>query len=234
MPKWYTDFTGATVGADPPTGWTARGDATENWRVGAGPVVEWEDIPFTPRFDFLTWDVPGSISGNIDIFGEFESTSGGGGQGGLCLQVQAGAVSGYFGGFAFGGLGFDEVFVNSIAAGVEGSSGVGAAFPWAVNTPQRMRLRKFAADNIVRVRAWLATDPEPVTWTASLAPDTTFSSGFVGLYARNPNGVKTWRRFGVSTDGDNAPTAPLGGSGNNPLLVGKYPLVLPGGFGIQV
>jgi hypothetical protein len=216
MAQGFTDFTGATVGADPPSGWTARGDASAAWRVGAGPVVEWEDTD--NRFDFLTWDAAGSVSGDIEIFGEFESTSGSGGQGGLCLQVQASGLNGYYAGFALGGLGFDEVFTNVIVGGVEGGAGVGAAFPWAINTPQRIRLRKLSSDNILRVRAWLATDPEPGTWTVSLGADTSFTSGYVGLFARNLSGVKTWRKFGYGTAGDPAPTAPLNGGLIRPFI----------------
>jgi len=210
MAQGFTDFTGASVGSDPPAGWTARGSASAAWRVGAGPVVEWEDTE--SRFDFLTWDVPGNVSGDIEVCGEFESTNGGGGQGGICLQVQATGESGYFVGLAFGGLGFDEIFSNLVDAGAEDAIGAGVAFTWSINTLYRMRLRKFSSDNILRSRVWLAGDSEPGTWNLSLVADTTFTSGFVGLFGRNANGIKTWRRFGYGTDGDPAPFEPLGGA----------------------
>ncbi len=212
MAQFYTDFTGAPVGPDPPPDWTERWDASGNWRVGAGPVVEWEDIPFIPRYDFLSWNTPGAVTGEIEVFAEFESTSGGGAQLGVVIQGQAGATSGYYMCLAFGGLGFDEIYTSRIDSGTENGL-ANTPFPWAVNTLQRVRMRKFS-DNIVRVRAWPSSVGEPVPWSFSSAADTTYSSGLVGLFARNPNGIKTFRRFGVGTAGDPAPTAPLGSGGS--------------------
>lgn len=209
MAQFYTDFTGATVGADPPTGWTARWDATLNWRVGTGPVVEWEDGS-TSRFDVLSWDTPGNVSGEIEVYGEFETTNGGGAQCGLAIQAQTGATSGYYATLNFGGLGFDEVGMARMDSGVENLLG-GAAFTWATSTLYSMRLRKFS-DNIVRVRVWATAGSEPGTWNFSSTADTTYSSGVVGLFARGLNGVKTWRKFGVGTAGDAAPTAPVSGA----------------------
>jgi len=211
MAQFFTDFTGATVGADPPTGWTERWDASGNWRVGTGPVVEWEDIPFTPRFDMLSWGTPGSVSGEIEVWGEFRSASGSGAQLGLSIQAQTGASSGYYATLNFGGLGFDDVSIGRLDSGTENGLG-SAAFTWATNTLYQMRLRK-GSDNIIRVRVWAASGSEPGTWNVTTSADTTYSSGVVGLYARNPNGVKTWTRFGVGTAGDAAPTsAPSGTS----------------------
>jgi hypothetical protein len=209
MAQFYTDFTGASVGADPPTGWTERWDASGNWRVGTGPVVEWEDIPFTARYDVLSWDTPGSVSGEIEVFAEFRTSSGSGAQCGVAIQAQTGATSGYYATLSFGGLGFDELTFGRMDAGVETFDGT--AFTWAVDTLYHMRMRKFS-DNIVRIRVWAAADSEPGTWTYNSSADTTYSSGVVGLFARNPNGVKTFTRFGVGTAGDAAPTAPVSGA----------------------
>jgi hypothetical protein len=82
-----------------------------------------------------------------------------------------------------------------------------AAFTWTANTLYHVRMRKFS-DNIVRLRVWAAADSEPGTWTVQFgSADTTYSSGVVGLFARNPTGVKAFRKFGVGTAGDAAPTS---------------------------
>jgi hypothetical protein len=205
MAQFFTDFTGATVGADPPTGWTERWDASGNWRVGTGPVVEWEDIPFTARYDFLSWNTPGSVSGEVEVFAEFRTTSGSGGQCGVVIQGQSGATSGYYMNLAFGGLGFDEIYTARIDSGTDNGL-ANTPFTWATGTLYSVRMRKFS-DNIVRVRVWASSGSEPGTWNFSSTADTTYSSGLVGLFARNPNGVKTFTRFGVGTAGDAAPTS---------------------------
>jgi len=212
MAQFFTDFTGASVGADPPAGWTARWDATTNWRVGTGPLVEWEAPDSTSRFDVLSWDTVGSVSGEIDVFAEFRTSDGTGAQLGVAIQAQTGATSGYAASINFGGSsGFDEVAISRLDAGVESGLG-GASFVWALDTLYQMRLRKFS-DDIVRVRVWAAAGSEPGTWNFSTTADTSYSSGVVGLFARNEAGVKTWTKFGVGTAGDAAPTsAPSGTS----------------------
>lgn len=210
MAQGFTNFAGAPIGADPPPGWSEEWTASGNFRVAAGPVVEWEDIPFIVRNDFLAWNAPGVLSGQVEVFAELQSTSGGGAQAGVVLQGQTGVTSGYYASLNFGGLGFDEVAIGRFDSGILESLG-SSAFPWAVNTPQSIRLRK-GLDNILRVRAWPSSIAEPGTWNVVTAVDTTYSSGRVGLFALNPNGIKTFLRFGFGTDGDPAPTAPLGGS----------------------
>ena len=102
MAQYFTDFTGESVGASPPTGWTARGDATAGWEVLTGPYAGYNTATFSNQYDFLTWDTVGSVTGDVEIVALMRFTNDSF-PGGVAVHVQSGSVGGYPALFTFSG-----------------------------------------------------------------------------------------------------------------------------------
>lgn len=209
MAQFFTDFTGESVGASPPTGWTPRWSATTSWDVATGPVVTWTGG--STVFDILSWDAVGSVSGDVEIAAMMQSTAENITQCGVGIQGSTSDTSGYHASL-FNVSATFSLELTRLDAGAETNLAL-PAFTWAINTDFWIRLQK--TGNTVRARAWQDGSSEPGTWLASVT-DSTFSSGVVGIFARNLNGVKTFKKVGVGTDGDAAPLS--GGGGGGPTL----------------
>jgi hypothetical protein len=206
MAQYFTDFAGNTVGTGYPTGWTARWDATTLWDIVAGPYVQWTTDFGSSRQDGLSWDTPGSISGDCQIAVLCRTNFASGSQCGAIIHASTAATSGYA--VCLSGLG-DELAVTRLDAGAE-TLLTGGSFTWAVNTDYWIRVER--TGTTIRARAWADGAGEPGTWAFSNT-DATYSSGVIGLFARNLNGDKIFKRVGVGTAGDAAPlSAPSGSS----------------------
>lgn len=203
MAQYFTDFAGNSVGSTPPTGWTERGTATGGYEVVTGPYAGYNTTTFANQYDFLTWDTVGSVSGDVEIVGLFRFTNDSF-PGGVALHVQSGSTSGYVGMFTFSG---DVPAIWLVNSGSDSSldSDTGT---YSVDTDYWIRLQ--ITGTTVRARYWADGGSEPGTWQSS-ATDTTFTSGYVGLFARNWPGTRTWKKIGVGTGGDAAPTSAGGG-----------------------
>ena len=205
MAQYFTDFTGESVGASPPTGWTARGDATAGWEVLTGPYAGYNTATFSNQYDFLTWDTVGSVTGDVEIVALMRFTNDSF-PGGVAVHVQSGSVGGYPALFTFSG---DAPAVWLVSAGSDSDidSDVGT---YAVDTDYWIRLQR--TGTTVRARFWADGAGEPGTWQSS-GTDATHGSGYVGLFVRNWPGTRTWKKVGVGTGGDAAPTSDPGGGG---------------------
>lgn len=203
MAQYFTDFTGASVGAAPPAGWTERWDATTLWEVVTGPYVQWTTDGASSRQDGLSWDTPGSITGDCQIAVLCRSTFAAGSQCGAIIHASTAAISGYS--VCLSGVG-DELAASRLDAGVETLLTVGS-FTWTNDTDYWIRAER--TGTTFRARAWAFGGSEPGTWAVSNT-DATYSSGVIGLFARNLNGDKIFKAVGVGTGGD---AAPLSGSG---------------------
>lgn len=205
MAQYFTDFTGESVGASPPTGWTARGDATAGWEVLTGPYAGYNTATFSNQYDFLTWDTVGSVTGDVEIVALMRFTNDSF-PGGVAVHVQSGSVGGYPALFTFSG---DAPAVWLVSAGSDSNidADVGT---YAVDTDYWIRLQR--TGTTVRARFWADGAGEPGTWQSS-GTDATHGSGYVGLFARNWPGTRTWKKVGVGTGGDAAPTSDPGGGG---------------------
>lgn len=200
MPQYFTDFAGNSVGAAPPTGWSERWDATGGFEVIAGPYAGWNGV--SSVYDFLSWDTIGSISGDCEIVGLIRSSFGSGAQTGLVIHGSIAATSGYV--VNLGGSG-NELSIVRMDSGTENII-AGPAFTWALNTDYRLRVQR--SGTAWRARVWADGAGEPGTWLYD-STDATYTSGHLGLFARNLNGTKTWKWIGVGTGGDPAPMGPV-------------------------
>lgn len=223
MTQHFTDFSGNTVGSTPPLGWTRRWNAMpapDGFRVSDSdpgapvvPVAGFEGDLNVSTFDTLTWDAVGSVSGDVEIYCVFRASNGSATPGGLALCVSTSGINGYCAGPADGGTG---IVLSILTAGVENFD-VGA-YSWTIDTDIAMRFRYESAANTLRVRAWLDGSSEPGTWTHSRNDATGFTSGEVGLFGRHHSGLRIWKKVGVGTGGDPAPTAPLGNAGPSSII----------------
>lgn len=216
MAQYFTDFTGNTVGSAPPTGWTPRWDATTLWDVVAGPYTQWTTDGASSRQDGLSWDTPGSITGDCQIAVLCRSTFATGSQCGAIIHASTAATSGYA--VCLSGVG-DELAATRLDAGAE-TLLTGGSFTWTSDTDYWIRVER--TGTTFRARAWADGGSEPGTWAFSNT-DATYSSGVIGLFARNLNGDKIFKKVGVGTAGDAAPLSAVGGATLDPIT-SCYPI----------
>lgn len=92
-------------------------------------------------------------------------------------------------------------------------------FAVAINTPYWLRLQ--AVDSTIRLKAWLLGYNEPESWLISTTDTSIPSAGGVGLAAAGgSSGAKPSADvFAIGTDGDPAPTGPVGGERQRSRLI---------------
>lgn len=188
-----------TIPTDTMTSKTARWNtATPSWSTSGGHIVQ---APLTPQsYYFLSMDDVGSVSGNTEILVQLRSTSTSGEQLGLVVNGSTSDTTGYY--VALSGT------ISFISRMDTGNSSNFLDFPtiaMSADTDYWMLLQYVDSSDTIRFKFWsgAATD-EPGSWTGSVT-DSTYTSGYVGLFARHESGTRTWKYIGVGTSGDPAP-----------------------------
>lgn len=219
MAQYFWDFSDQAVDGAVPDGFTQRGEiktAPDGFTVATGPLVRWESDGGANGYSILTPDVLGLISGNTEIYIEFEKVGAGqgGSMGGVVLRAQDTnpETNTYWVTFA----GTNELVGGRIVAGAEDWNT--ATFAWSVDTNYGLRAR--IASNVLSFRAFTPGGAEG-SYTTYTDGGSNFSSGRLGFLARGYNGPRLFRKLGIGTDDDPAPTAPVSGGSAGAGLAAK-------------
>lgn len=202
MTQYFTDFSGSTPGATP-TGWTATWNNTGDWLYNAGGYVE--VTPTSSANSALYWSDLGSLTA-CEILVKFRiSTVGGASIFGATTRL---GTAGYVG-----------LFGNDIASCYltrQNSSSTLATldfgtpiFPPVNTTDYWIRMQSDGTAH--KWRIWADGDSEPGTWELE-ATDSNYSSGFIGIWARDSTSVTRVYQVGVtdSPSTESAPSEALG------------------------
>lgn len=201
MAKFLTNFSGQTLGVDPPVGWTGRGSDTTSWTVTADAGASGGKKVVTagvPARGILSWD--GKDSADTEILS--------------LIEVGAGTdkpIGGVFvrGG---GGAGTEDAYLASLnrtsefldlgkyVAGSYTSLGTFTIPPTLINNPYYLRLR--ANGTAVKAKIWAATDSEPGAWGVEVT-DSDLTTGWVGLVG-TPSTPTDYDVVAVATAGETA------------------------------
>jgi len=165
------------------------------------PAIRW-DGPFSSTF--YSFDEAGtSIDFELVIKSRSDSTG----------NNQKGGCGGRFSDSAFTGyvsspVGDGSVISEKVVAGSRTILTIAAPDNHSAITYNWLRLR--VTGDRIQSRIWEATDPEPSVWHTDDIDGEITAAGWVGLFSRTNDSVFI-ARFGVGTDGDPAPMAPVGG-----------------------
>jgi hypothetical protein len=215
MAQGFTDFTGNTVGATPPTDWVERWAATAFWNTGTGPAIE-RALADTGYYDALCWEVPGSVVGNKEIVVRIRTSDTGGQPIGAVMDASASGISGYFLTLAFG----TELVLARMDSGTETSIGAGSyTFAHVADTDYWLRFGRNGND--IRGQVWAASGSDPGGWLFTVT-DSTYTTGRMGVYARASFPTVRCTAAGYGTAGDAAPLSGGGGGGAD-LVVPSAP-----------
>jgi hypothetical protein len=106
--------------------------------------------------------------------------------------------------------------IGKVVGGTNTTIGTGTAFTPVADTWYAVRMRVVGTS--IKARQWLAGDTEPSTWEIDTTDSEVTAAGWVGILAGAVTStIQKWRKFGVGTNGDTAPTSAGGGSFNASL-----------------
>jgi len=202
MAQYFLSHAGETSSTTPPANFTERWSATGNW--GTDTDTAEHLAPGVGNHDFISWDTPGTPSGDIEVLIKFRTNSVTGNACGCVVQGATGATSGYEITLASSGT---RLQISRMDAGTEADF-TDAAFTWAANTTYWIRAGRSSGD--IRAKAWEDGSGEP-GWTVTYT-NSTYSSGAVGYVCRYGFADSLFYQIGVGTGGDSAPSSePSGG-----------------------
>lgn len=203
-PRWFTDFSNDTVG-QAPDGWTERwASPSSSWLIASdvaaqgGRVLRAEDTGAARTA--LSWDEVGNAT-DVEMVVKYRSATT---QSAARVTLRgSGAtadMNGYHNYILRDG---DASMIGRILNGDVTASPDGPGNPWAPNTWCIVRFR--VNGSTVKVKHWLADEPEPEDWTFVWAPTPAVgAAGWVGLQ-RSTNDRLDVDWVGVATDGGRAP-----------------------------
>lgn len=205
MAIYSTNFSEATIGADPPVGWTEKWDIhVDAWAVeagGSGKVVKFTN-PGINRYG-LAFDSIGEIA-DAEILSkcQISATIAWG-----CIQVLRGsgtgaAENGYIG-LQYAGNLYISKFVNGVFSNL-----VSTPFTMAINTWYYLRFK--AVGDSLKLKVWDASEAEPGAWDLETTDTSISAAGWAGIEGSN---VTTyWDTFQIddlqgepAQPGDSAP-----------------------------
>ena len=214
MAQYFEGWSDDALGAAPAQ-WTRRfqnttGGTDEIRETAEGERYLWVDWPSTSRTG-LSFDPVDDDSGRADceVYVEF---------------TPDGTTDDRFGCMGRGSPDGGETLYNSensqaantaerIAKYVSGTFGsIGSSSKSPYSTGQRVAQRFRINGNNLRLKTWLASDPEPSSWGLETQDTDITAAGWVGLFTYRGNGVRVWL-VGIGTDGDPAPTEPVDDDG---------------------
>lgn len=162
-------------------------------------------FPNTFGGSFFTFDEAGKIADcEILVTARTDNTAYNGlYKGGPCLRVSDTEFTGYAGGL----FGPDRSYFQSVITGSGSALIQDKATVSSVTTYCRIRTR--ITGDLIKVRTWDVTDPEPAGWDAEISNTAIAAAGFSGIYglSSDPFFVSWWS---LGTSGDPAPITPPG------------------------
>lgn len=223
MPQYFNDFTQYMVGSPPHDFSDAYSTGTDKQIINDPDNTGNKFLELTAQsaaFDreAYTWDaiVPGPETTNYEILAKFRTKQEAVDRTWLCGSVGGsdGAETMYVGA---ADRRSGQSRVSQLAKYVSGSfTELGSVdSPDAIQQWKRGKFQK--TGTTLRIKTWLDADPEPSTWDIELTDTSLSSGGKIGLaYISQTNaGDKAeFDFFAVGTNGDPAPTGPVGPGGD--------------------
>lgn len=223
MAQYFTDFTEYTPSQSPD-------DWTERFAGGAGLIDA--SVPNGGGAQAMrsngelrySWDEPGTPSGDVEVYARLlntflaDTTDIGNGLRIFLHGVEGGgsppASNYYFNTVTTVAARYTRAvakFVND-SASIIGWGGLYTSLPFTANTWYSIVLRREETD--IKLKAWAdESESDPGSYEVVVV-DAILTQGFVGAFRNVQGGGVLWvDKFGVGTDGDPAPTEPVGSRG---------------------
>jgi len=208
MAQYFTDFS-STADNTRPADTTLRRDASANWKkqtVTTDSVLQYVGDSGSPNA--ISFD-SGASSGVTELYTQFSSIDN------VSLRFALFASDSPDDEYA-ATLGTDGTTgppVVAIQRRVNGSFSLVAvsSFSWVIGNYYNIRFQVSpGSPNQLKVKAWNAGAEEIATWSIETTDNgRVLSSGWSGALSFASSGVGNIKRFGIGTDGDAAPTAPV-------------------------
>jgi hypothetical protein len=196
--QYETDFSGYPAGSAP-SDWTTWWRESD-WTVLDDPSRLQHTIGTAGR-RALTWDEPGNVVGDVEIFGVVRGRSA---NTLFTLPIYVSGTAGAENGYYVDTRQPDGlVRINRYLDGNLTTLG-SASFDWESDVWYRVLLRR--EGDTLRAKIWADGDTEP-DWMLT-ATDETFHEGPVGVGGFQGGSVNDWAFVGVGTGGESAPRGP--------------------------
>jgi hypothetical protein len=223
MAQYFTDFSEYTTGVQP-SDWTKRWDTGDTITVetdaGATGGQALRVVTGTAA-TAASWDAIDSDANrsDVEILSRIKEVSGGGTytKGVLARASDPESTrTGYWANIG-GGLRLSRYLSGDFDNFAQGSfSGPGSLFYF---------IRARWNGSSIKAKAWGGTlDDEPASWSLDMTNTDISQAGWVGLFNFQP-GTYDYDFFGVGTNGDPAPTAPVASGPNTPINPGTTNLL---------
>jgi hypothetical protein len=201
---FWTDWSDQIIGANPPAGWTKRGDTTASWIVEAditavsGKKVRRSSGGETTNCKVLSLNAVGTPN-DVEVLALL---SGGSATVGW-LTARASGTN-YFSNWNDYHTTQDTISASLVKRANGASTSLGSSsFPYTAGNKVWVRLR--CVGSTIQAKQWNKDDAEPSTWTVT-ATDSSHTSGWVGLFTYSQPTELNVEVVSVALCGFTAPT----------------------------